>query len=233
MLFRTKLLALGLFGCVGLLGCVENHVHYQGTDGGDDDATVGPDATADATIGEDGSIDRDGSISNLEASISAASLASDCGAEAPGLGDCAPPPEKCMQDENDPECKNWCGLPCQQSNMQLLLRAESTSDAGKVSIQKVELLDNSGNKVLQELTSYEPKLWNGESYASWDENLEAAATPSQVSYNLTAPDWATIGSGDAWKTYSMTFYLRVTVEVDGVSITLLSDEIMREPEIVT
>ncbi len=206
-------------------------MHYHGYDGGEDDATVGRDAKVeeDARIEQDGRVTRDASVINIEASISAASLADDCGsrAESPGLiGDCAPPPEDCVGDE----CNSYCGF-CQQSNMQLSLNYKGHDGGAEVQIDKVELLDSTGKNVLDELNAYEPKIWNGDIYTAWDEFLPAPG--SKVSYNLTAPDWKQIGSGEAWQTYSMVFYLRVTLTMEGETVAITSDEIMREPEIVT
>ena len=103
----------------------------------------------------------------------------------------------------------------------------------EVNIAKVELLDGSGKTVLEELGSYEPKIWNSDAYESWNEKLISSGSASKVSYNLTEPDWEKVGAGEPWKTYSMTFHLRVTIKVAGQTVVLLSDEIMREPEIVT
>lgn len=200
--------------------------YYYGTDGGEEDATVG----RDAEVQEDAHITPDASVLQLEASISSASLASDCGsAERPGLiGDCAPPPEDCEGEA----C--YCGLPCQQSNMQLSLKIDGIRGGTTVEVVKVELFPTTDDLPgpLDTLSAYEPKVWDGETYSAWDEQL-APGTETKVSYNLTAPDWEQIGGGEPWQTYSMTFSLRVTLKINGEAVTLNSDEIMREPEIVT
>jgi hypothetical protein len=74
---------------------------------------------------------------------------------------------------------------CEQSSIQLRV-ANSTTTASKVTVQKVEVLDEQGNLVA-ELTPREPSRWADDSYQTWDEQVAASETLA-VSYALSAPN---------------------------------------------
>lgn len=73
---------------------------------------------------------------------------------------------------------------CEQSSIQLRV-ANATTAASKVTIQRVELIDERGTKVA-DLTPRAPSRWAEDSYQAWDEQVAASDT-IQVSYALSAP----------------------------------------------
>ena len=107
--------------------------------------------------------------------------------------------------------------------MQLSIKTPVTFKGGTVKVKKVELLDTKGN-VLQTLASRSPRTWAPTgAYAAWDEKIGAGATTA-VMYDLTAPDWNKHTNG-RWNAHSMTFQVRVTVEVGNASKTVTKQSI--------
>lgn len=153
-------------------------------------------------------------------SIISATLGDDCGASGAKLapsGDCAPGVDG-----------TGCGFACQQSNMQLSFKT-GTGQAAKVTISSVALLDAKTGAEVDELLAREPQIWNGTTYADWDQTL-APATEHRVSYDLSAPKW---GTGDVGAKYSSQYRIKVTLEIDGVEVVLESEALNREPNVAT
>ncbi len=100
---------------------------------------------------------------------------------------------------------------CEQTSMQLSLRATRGPGPTTIRVKQVELLDASG-KVVGVLTASKPSQWDAKgNYVTWNESV----APSQVlatSYTLSAPDWTAISNG-RWNAHAMAFKLRVTVVV--------------------
>jgi hypothetical protein len=163
--------------------------------------------------------------SSVEAAISAATLGNDCAAKSSGFaaGDCAA--------SSDAGVYEPCGGGCQQSNMQLAL---TNAGKSKVSIAVVEvhLLDAATSARLDDVDAKNARIWDGSKYVSWDASLAPTAT-AKVSYDMTQFDWATIGGGNAWNTYSRRYKVEVVLRVNGADRTLVSGELSREPEVVT
>jgi hypothetical protein len=126
---------------------------------------------------------------------------------------------------------------CQQSTLQLALTGGPTGTPSRVEVVKVRMLDIKGT-FLQELTPRNPQLWsNADSkYLPWN-SLVSPAASLNVSFDLSAPDWAKIGNGDAWTTRGMGFKLEVIVRVSGaertVEFTRPTPEINRDPPVPT
>ena len=101
---------------------------------------------------------------------------------------------------------------CQQTSMQLVLKATPAAKATKIKIKikKVELLDLKG-KVLETLTAKHPSKWSGKKYDKWNEAVAASET-LQTSYTLTTPNWTKL-TGNRRSASSKTFQVRVTVTV--------------------
>lgn len=168
-----------------------------------------------------------GSELEVDAEIAAISLAEDCGGVArpaePGAG--APPAGDCAEDS--------CPSFCQQSNLTLRMTVGEGEGPVDAVLLSVRLLDYDSDEHLADLTARQPRIWVGEDgYVSWDELL-GAPSDERTLYDLSTPDWNRIGDGDSWATFSMRFRVEVTLEIDGHTLTLLSDEITREPLIVT
>ncbi len=73
---------------------------------------------------------------------------------------------------------------CEQSSVQL--RVANGSDASStIAIQKVELIDEHGEKVA-DLTARAPSRWADDTYQAWDQQVAPSET-LQVSYALNAP----------------------------------------------
>ncbi|HUQ01677.1 MAG TPA: hypothetical protein VM261_04240 [Kofleriaceae bacterium] len=128
----------------------------------------------------------------VDIAIASVSLADDC-----GHGPTVAPPEPAQAQAQAPAPSAVAGdmaagasmsmakRACEQSSIQLRV-ANSTSNASKVTVQKVELLDESGNLVA-ELTPRDPSRWTEDSYQTWDEQVAASETLA-VSYALSAPN---------------------------------------------
>ncbi|MBS2017530.1 MAG: hypothetical protein JST00_31905 [Deltaproteobacteria bacterium] len=127
------------------------------------------------------------------------------------------------------------------SNLQLAFVATTASNAAKITIKSVALVDmNKGTQVAL-LSSSEPRVWNGSSYVTWNESV----TPGgdlRASYKLSTPNWSEIdgtgtGTGAVGRSssssYSIPFRLRVTMQIDGTEVILESSELHREPVAVT
>jgi hypothetical protein len=149
----------------------------------------------------------------VEAVIAAAYLGDSCGSDLDG--DCA---------------IDSCG--CAMSSMQL--RFTTAEDYGDLStrIVRVALHAFESGDYLQDLAADQPATWDDTlGYTPWD---EVFVTPAElnVSYGLEAPAWDTI-YGRYESPWSMSYQLRVTVEIAGEERTLLSGEVYRISDIDT
>jgi hypothetical protein len=125
----------------------------------------------------------------VDISIASVALADDCGhgptvAPPEPTPAPAPAPAAASQDIAAGAAMSMAKRACQQSSIQLRV-ANSTDAASKVTVQKVEILDEAGNKVA-ELTPRDPSRWADDSYQTWDEQVGASETLA-VSYALSAP----------------------------------------------
>ena len=134
----------------------------------------------------------------ISVELTAATLADDCGG---GGGGSAGKSEKA--DSARKEKRR-----CEQSSMQLSIRAESGA-AGSVQVKKVELFDDTG-ALLGQLTARSPTIWSeGGAYVPWDQAVAAGRTLS-VSYALSQPDW---GAVDHRR--NKTYLLKAVLSVGG------------------
>lgn len=155
----------------------------------------------------------------VEAELASATLADDCAAERiGGIADCAPGYAD-------------CGF-CQQTGVQVAIDASPDGDAPvpfEVVAVRLRAMDGT---LLDELDPRGARLFVDGAYAPWDEQIAPGAS-LQVTYDTSSPDWATIGGGDPWSTYGMSFAIEMVVRIDGVERTLQLSPVSREPEIVT
>ena len=166
---------------------------------------------------------------DVRASIAAVTLGDDCvtSGEAPSgvpaddggrfAGDCA---------EDAP-----CGF-CQQTGLNLSLEAGSEGDAVPFEVLEIRLYDMATGALSDTLAPHAAQIFRDGVYQAWDETVEPGDALS-VRYDTTAPDWTTIGGGDAWSTHGMSFRVEMDVLVDGVPQTLEFSPASREAEIVT
>jgi hypothetical protein len=160
----------------------------------------------------------------VQASLSGVTLAYDCGANGAGASS-----------EDAAPCQTGFACPgvCQQSNMQLALTSSAGTGRARIIITAVRIVDPATGKVLDDVSSREPRTWASDRYQTWDEQV-APSSSLTVSYNLSAPDWAVIESQTTGLRSSGAVY-RIEVEmlVDGVARILKLDGVTREPEVAT
>lgn len=106
---------------------------------------------------------------------------------------------------------------CEQTSMQLSLRAPAGARPTTIRIKKVELLDGKG-KLLQVLAARAPTRWTDKSYVAWDQQIGAGETLA-TSYALESPSWDKLTNG-RYNAHSKTFQLRVTVTVGTANKTV-------------
>lgn len=100
---------------------------------------------------------------------------------------------------------------CQQTSLQLAVRAGDLPAATPVAIKKVELLDAEG-KVLEALAASSPVWWSEKgAYEPWDQKI-APNQLAAVSYVLTTPHWDTMPGG-MYGQANKQFQVRVTVAI--------------------
>src|SRR5262245_16256593 len=152
--------------------------------------------------------------------LAAVTLADDCGD--PNLAPPPPPPTSMRAPmppvpgtpaEAPADCSpGHCGYAkqaCEQTSMQLSLRATAGAGSTNGRVQKVEPLDTRG-KVLGQLTARAPAKWMTSSYVAWNQEI-ASNEKLNVTYTLSEPDWNKLGG--RWDAHNKTFQLRVTVAV--------------------
>lgn len=100
---------------------------------------------------------------------------------------------------------------CDQTSIQLALKATGTTAPTPIAIKKVELLDAKGVS-LGELTARTPTRWSDAgSYQAWDQTL-APGDEAAVSYVLSTPNWDSMEGGLYGQTGKL-YQVRVTVLV--------------------
>lgn len=122
---------------------------------------------------------------------------------------------------------------CDQTSMQLALRATPGAGAMAVKIKKVELLDSRGG-FLATLEARTPMRWNGDSYVGWTQTVDAGGKLN-ASYLLSAPNWDALTNG-RWSAHTKTFQLRVTLAIGSSERTVDKQAItpaMLEPPVPT
>lgn len=223
---RGTLLLCG-FGVLGvaMIACTAGTGTPTGTSGGTSGNTSGgvtpqPEQKAEVTSPTSGL--------KVSASIASVSLGDECGGgsgaakAAPSQGDCAP---------------GGCQSYCQQTNVQIAFSAGPGTAGAAIQIVKVDLMDSASGTLVETLTSSKPQVWNGSSYATWNQ-IVTPGGDLKASYDLSSPSWSKIDSSAGGTTrlsgsYSRSFKLHVTVLIDGVQIILESTDLNRQPQAVT
>jgi hypothetical protein len=152
---------------------------------------------------------------------------------APSAGPMAPPASMAPCAVGQTNCGLSHHRHCDQTSMQISLRAGEGAASTNVRVKKVELLDQRG-KVLAALESSGPAKWTGSSYVAWDQQIVGGETLA-ATYSLSSPNWETLTNG-RWNAHSKTFQLRVTLAVGSADRTVEKQSItpaMVEPAVPT
>lgn len=163
-------------------------------------------------------------VSGLTVELAAVSLADDC-APPPPPRSAIPASPPVMPADSAPSvpARRAPGAGggrygCDQTTMQLRITTPANFRPGTVTIKRIELLDIEG-KLLQTLTSRNPRAWkNTSSYLPWDERVGASQGVNSM-YDLSSPNWAKL-TGSRWNAHTKTFQVRVTVEIGGANKTV-------------
>lgn len=165
-----------------------------------------------------------------ELGVTAATLAGDCGEGQVAAGAAPMPAPAAAIAASCPagvECSYHA--PCQQSAVQLTLRAVGSGAPTPVAVQRIELLDTSG-AVLGTMTGRAVTRWVDGVYTPWDGQLHAGEA-LKLSVPTSEPPWDKVPGG---RFGSGTFQVRVTVTVGGQAITASSSaSVAPEPMVVT
>lgn len=116
-------------------------------------------------------------------------------------------------DAHPPQEPPGVRIPCDQTAVQFSVRAPATAQRTKLTLKKVELLDNNG-VWLETLTAASPSKWGTDNFVDWDETIAPGQTLA-VGYKLTQPDWSKIKNAN-----QRSFKMRVVVLVGGEERTM-------------
>jgi len=165
---------------------------------------------------------------DVRVELAAVTLGDDCGdhgfipppiAMAPAEAPMPPPPGAAAPcNPSMGSCGGSYVQHCDQTSMQLSLRASDGSEPTNVRVKLVELLDTDG-KLLAKLAPRSPTRWTTDgSYTPWDQTIAPNQTLA-ASYSLSAPDWNTL-TGSRWNAHSKTFQLRVILTIGSKDRTV-------------
>jgi len=126
-------------------------------------------------------------------------------------------------------CGNSFRRMCQQTTMQLTLRAGAKGAPTTVKIVRVELEEIGDHTAMGFLTPRSPRVWTESgNYQPWNGTISAGQS-LQVMFDLSSPEWHKIGG--RWLAQGKTFRLRVTMSIDGVDSTVQIEQQVESPEI--
>lgn len=185
---------------------------------------------------------RDGLPATAEVAVEIASvtLGEDCGANAagarpvPGLeapaigqrGAADDAPARAAVGESAGPAAKMARRACEQTSVQLSLRAGPGAASPSIEVRQVRLTDASGT-VLGSLVPRDPRVWSPDgAYVPWNQTIEPDTTLS-VGYSLSAPDWGKIPDR-----YSKTYRLEVTLAVGGVERAVTKEVKISAPTIM-
>jgi hypothetical protein len=112
---------------------------------------------------------------------------------------------------------------CDQTSMQILIKANAGLKTAPVKVKKVELLDAKG-KLIEELTARDAQKWETDKYVAWDQSIEGGKS-LQVLYPLTAPAWHKMPGG-RMSAHEKSFQLRVTLTLGAGERTIEKQSIV-------
>jgi hypothetical protein len=106
---------------------------------------------------------------------------------------------------------------CDQTSMQILVKAAAGLKPVPVKVKKLELLDAKG-KLIEELTARDAQRWEADKYVAWDQSVDANKS-YQLMYPLTAPAWHKLPGG-RMSAHERSFQLRVTLSIGAGAHTV-------------
>lgn len=160
--------------------------------------------------------------------IASVTLGDDCGAAAAraSAGDSvagAPPPARAQVGAS---AMAKMARACEQTSVQLSLRAGPGAASPSIEVRQVRLTDASGAS-LGALIPRGPVVWSADgAYVPWDQTIEPGETLS-VAYALSAPEWGKIGDR-----YGKTYRLEVTLAIGGVERAVQKEVRISAPTIM-
>jgi hypothetical protein len=131
---------------------------------------------------------------------------------------------KCAADASADSCQ----FACRGTSAQLSLVAGPSGLAAKVRVVRVALIDAKSGAELESLTPGTALAWADSSYVAWDGAIKPSAT-IKASYPLSAPSWSRI----APNSFSGSFRIQVSLEIDGAKTNAISAPLSREPVVAT
>lgn len=141
--------------------------------------------------------------------LTAVTLGDDCGASA-----------AVERDSSSSKPSSYAPTPCQQTSMQLAIKAVAGTSATKITIKKIELFDEKGKR-LGALVARTPTVWRAGSYRPWDGTI-AESTELLVSYELSRPP---LDGVDDRK--DQTFVLKAIIVLDGGERSVRRDVLVK------
>lgn len=152
-------------------------------------------------------------VAKVTVQMTAATLTDDCGSTS------APSPKAKAKSESFAKEDRACD----QSSMQLSVKATAGGAKAQLTVKSVELFDDKGAKI-GSLTASSPTVWGADgTYAAWDQNI-AAGTELSVSYVLSSPAWGSIADRR-----NHTYVLEAVVTIDGADQTVKRDVSVAAP----
>lgn len=122
---------------------------------------------------------------------------------------------------------------CQQTSMQLELKATGNGVATKVEVIKVELLGQDG-AVVSELNPRSPTKWNDATnvYEAWD-GVVGVPGDSKTSYSLSSPNWEKVPGGRYGGGQGLAVRVTLAIGDKRVIKTAMAVSVMIDPQVVT
>jgi hypothetical protein len=178
---------------------------------------------------------------NVDIDLASVTLADDCPdptpapVEPPANGGFAkPPPGASITMDDSVGYAPRRMMMCEQTSMQLSLRASNAGTGTSVRVKRVELFDDR-DRMIGTLAARNATAWSNDgSYMAWDQTMDPGELVS-ASYSLSAPDWSVLDGG-RWAAAARTFTLRVTFTVgdqDRMVEKQATVAAMIEPHVVT
>ena len=153
---------------------------------------------------------------NVEVVMTAITLADECGGAPASL----PAPQLGKKALSEVETKADKSVKhkraCEQTSLQLSIRAEPGTAPAQLSIKVVEIFDERGRS-LGVLKTSAPNVWQPDAgvYGPWDEKVPAGSKLS-VTYSMTQPVWAA-------DRFDKTYTVKAVVSVGGIDRPLSKD----------
>ncbi len=145
-------------------------------------------------------------VSKVTVQMTAATLADDCGGTPPRA---VKSDEASNRESKAKSASAKADRACDQTSMQLSVKASADGDATRITVKVVELFDTKGVKI-GTLTASSPTVWTkGGTYKKWTQTI-APGQQLSVSYVLSQPPWAPVA-----KRRARMYVLKAVITVGG------------------